>query len=147
MGDIRLRMTKQRRMILEVLRNTYDHPSACEIYDTVRDVLPNISLGTVYRNLEILSSQGLVRKLELTSGQRRFDALTKNHSHIICISCGRIDDVPEEIGVGLESVQRRVGDATGFRDIEWSVGFHGLCPDCYAGSHGSHETKKTKKRT
>ena len=144
MSDIKLRMTKQRMMILEEMQKTFEHPSAFEIYEKVRESLPHISLGTVYRNLEILSAQGHIKKLEMVPGQRRFDAGMQDHSHILCVSCGRLDDVPADIDAGLRTAQRRVEDATGFRDIGWSVGFHGLCPDCYAKSRGMHKALKAK---
>ncbi len=146
MSDIKLRMTHQRRMILEELKKSFEHPSACELYKKVREKLPHISLGTVYRNLEILTEQGLIRKLEMASGQRRFDAGMPDHNHILCISCGRLDDVPADLDVDLETVQRTVGHATGFKDIGWNVGFHGLCPDCYAKSQGIHKAGKIKKQ-
>jgi Fur family ferric uptake transcriptional regulator len=66
-------MTRQRKVILEELRNVDTHPSADEIYEMVRKRLPHISLGTVYRNLEILSETGAIQKLELGCAQKKFD--------------------------------------------------------------------------
>ena len=86
-------MTLQRRVILEELRRSYSHPTADEVYGLVRQRLPKISLATVYRNLDILSAHGLIEKLELGGGQRRYDGETKNHGHIRCTGCGRVDDV------------------------------------------------------
>ena len=67
-----MRQTKQRSVILEELRKHVDHPGADDVYHEVRKVLSRISLGTVYRNLELLSEKGVIKKLELGSGQKRF---------------------------------------------------------------------------
>ena len=67
------RMTHQRRIILEELRNTRSHPTADEVYEIVRKRIPKISLGTVYRNLELLSESGVIQKLEIGGTQKRFD--------------------------------------------------------------------------
>ena len=87
-------MTQQRKVILEELKKTNSHPGADEIYERVRKRLPQISLGTVYRNLEILSELGEIQNLELGGGLKRFDSNPKKHYHIRCIRCGRVDDSP-----------------------------------------------------
>ena len=74
-----LRMTQQRQVILEELRNVNTHPSADEIYEMVRKRLPRISLGTVYRNLEILCASGEIQKLEAGGSIKRFDGNPRNH--------------------------------------------------------------------
>ena len=87
-------MTRQRRVILEELRKVNTHPSADEIYEIVRKRLPRISLGTVYRNLEILSEYGDIQKLEPGCSLKRFDGNPNEHCHIRCVSCDRIADAP-----------------------------------------------------
>jgi Fur family ferric uptake transcriptional regulator len=84
------RMTKQRRIILEELTKIKTHPTAYDLYEMVKVRLPSISLGTVYRNLEHLSSKGLILKLDIGKGQKRFDATTKEHAHIMCLECGKV---------------------------------------------------------
>jgi len=79
-----LRITRQRRVILEELQRTKSHPTADELYRKVRRRLPRISLGTVYRNLELLSRSGLIRKLEIGGGKMRFDGIVEPHYHIHC---------------------------------------------------------------
>ena len=86
-----LRMTRQREVILEELRKVNTHPSADEVYEMVRKRLPRISLGTVYRNLEILSESGDIQKLEPGCTLKRFDGNPSEHSHIRCIRCDRIE--------------------------------------------------------
>ena len=89
-------MTNQRKVIMEELCSVTTHPTAQDLYDMVRKRIPDISLGTVYRNLDTLSNSGLVLKFE-KAGQRRFDGDMSAHHHIRCIKCGCIDDVPDRI--------------------------------------------------
>jgi len=90
---ITTRMTKQRMIIMDELRKTRSHPTADEIYSRVRARLPRISLGTVYRNLDIFAAAGDILKLDSVGSTRRFDAFTDPHQHIRCIECGRVGDV------------------------------------------------------
>ena len=87
-------MTPQRQVILEELRKVNTHPSADEIYEMARKRLPRISLGTVYRNLEILSARGEIQKLEFGCSLKRFDGVAQDHYHIRCLDCDRVIDVP-----------------------------------------------------
>lgn len=122
-----LRMTKQRRIILEELSKVKTHPTADEVHRLVRRRIPNISLGTVYRNLDVLSESGFIRKLELGGVQRRFDGLTEDHYHVRCVKCGRVDDVPISPLPGVEQSARRL---SGYRILSHSLEFVGLCPRC-----------------
>ena len=121
------RMTRQRRTIIEVLENVDTHPPADEVYEMVRRRLPHISLGTVYRNLDILSEHGLIRKLELGGSQRRFDGKVKNHYHIRCTRCGRVEDAPVEPLSKLEETLRGASD---YEIVGHRLEFVGLCPRC-----------------
>jgi len=120
-------MTHQRRVILQELRNVRSHPSADDIYIMVRKTLPRISLGTVYRNLEILSEMGLIKKLEGCGSQRRFDGDIGNHYHIRCVKCGKIDDVPEEIVTRVEIDRDRIH---GYSVLDYKIQFNGICSEC-----------------
>ena len=91
------RMTYQRHLILQELVKTKTHPSADEIYTNVRQILPRISLGTVYRNLEVLAQLGYIQKIEFAGNQKRFDGNPENHFHIVCIFCQRVDDIPMNV--------------------------------------------------
>jgi Fur family transcriptional regulator, ferric uptake regulator len=122
-----VRITKQRRVILDVLSKLTSHPTADEIFDMVRVELPRISLGTVYRNLEFLSSQGLLQKLDQSPGQRRFDANTTLHLHARCLQCGRICDLPF---AAVGDIHRLVGSQTGFHVTGYRLEFVGSCSDC-----------------
>lgn len=92
--------------------------------------MPHISLGTVYRNLEVLSFRGVIRKLNMPTGQKRFDAGRDDHQHVRCISCGRVDDLPTQADENLEALANRVEDASGYRHLEFAVDFYGICPGC-----------------
>ncbi len=124
-----IRMTPQRRVILEELRKLEFHPSAEEVYEVVRKRLPRISLGTVYRNLEILSDLGAIQKLEFGGTTKRFDGDPEPHYHIRCNLCDRIDDAPMPL---LKDIELRVGSETDYRVIGHRLEFFGLCPECAA---------------
>lgn len=122
-----LRMTRQRRVILEELRKVKTHPSADEVYEMVRKRLPRISLGTVYRNLEILSESGEIKKLEPGSSLKRFDGNPSEHFHIRCIRCNRIADMPmaSDFEIDLADMTPTEYEILGHR-----LEFFGLCPHC-----------------
>lgn len=122
-----LRMTRQRRVILEELRKVKTHPSADEIYEIVRKRLPRISLGTVYRNLEKLSESGDIQKLEPGSSLKRFDGDPTDHCHIRCVRCDRIADAPmaPDLKIDLARV-----NSTDFEIIGHRLEFLGMCPIC-----------------
>lgn len=122
-----MRMTRQRRVILEEVKRLADHPSAEEIYEGVRRQLPRISLGTVYRNLEILSELGEIQKLELGGTLKRFDWNTKKHYHIRCINCDRVDNAPMGF---MDHVETALDDSTGYQIMGHRLEFLGLCPEC-----------------
>jgi Fur family ferric uptake transcriptional regulator len=120
-------MTRQRRVILEELNNIDSHPTADEVYERARRQLPRISLGTVYRNLEILSEYGMIQKLELGGTQKRFDGKVENHYHIRCIRCGCIEDVPT---TNLTNIEHAVRGTIDYEIIGIRVEFIGICPQC-----------------
>lgn len=105
------------------------HPTADELYQRVKAQLPRISLATVYRNLEVLSQEGVIQKLETGGRQKRFDGEPKNHCHIRCVRCGRVDDVRTE---GLEGLEAVHVDAGGYRVLNHRLEFDGVCPGCQA---------------
>lgn len=122
-----MRMTRQRKIILEELQRMDCHPTADELYDQVRKVLPRISLATVYRNLEVLSESGRILKLELAGSQKRFDWDARNHYHIRCIRCDRIDNAPLDL---LGNLENDMKSETGYQVVGHRLEFFGLCQKC-----------------
>lgn len=125
----RTRSTPQRRIVLEELRKVTSHPTAVELHGMVRHRLPRISLGTVYRNLELLAEQGVVMKLELGGAESRFDGNVAPHHHVRCVRCGRVSDVH---GLPESMLREDVAKAAGYRIIGYRLEFIGVCPACRA---------------
>lgn len=126
------RLTSQRQIIMEELQQAKCHPTADEIYERVRKRLPRVSLGTIYRNLETLAAQGVIRKLNLAGSQKRFDVTLEDHCHVRCLRCGRVDDVFFNGALPLEEM------FTGVCDYEiCGARFElvGYCPDCKSVEH------------
>ncbi len=122
------RMTKQRKLILNVLKGLKTHPTADELYEEVRKAMPGISLGTVYRNLDLLAKNGQILKLESAGSQKRFDADMTPHCHVRCMSCGAVGDIKERLPrPSIEGLS-----AKGFVLIEGCIEFYGLCQWCEA---------------
>ncbi|MGD8562758.1 MAG: transcriptional repressor [Desulfarculaceae bacterium] len=122
-----LRMTKQRRVILDELKKLKTHPTAGELCKIVRKRLPHISLGTVYRNLEILSRRGVIQKLDVGGVEMRFDGNIDNHYHLRCVECGKVFDVDMS---PMPDLEQRLESWTGFRVLGHNLEFVGLCPQC-----------------
>jgi len=123
------RKSRQRDAILRVVKGVTSHPAANWIYDQVRGEIPNISLGTVYRNLRLLVEEGQILEIELDQTLSRFDGNTQYHHHFICEQCGRVFDVNND-----ERVERVMVDGiargTGFRITHHRCELYGLCKDC-----------------
>jgi Fur family ferric uptake transcriptional regulator len=121
-------MTRQRAVILEELRHVDTHPSADELYAMVRKRLPRVSLGTIYRNLEILSASGEIRRIESGGSLKRFDGRADNHYHIRCIGCDRLVDACVDLEVEIDALAKAA--ATEFTIVGHQLEFLGLCPRC-----------------
>ncbi len=119
--------TRQKEAILKVLKATFSHPTADWIYHEVRKEIPNISLGTVYRNLRTLSKRGEILELDFSGSLGRFDGQTNDHYHFRCDRCGNIFDVDETADKGMDE---RVAQNTGFWITHHRLEFRGLCLDC-----------------
>ena len=128
-------MTLQRKVILEELLKQNTHPSADEIHQMVRRRMPKISLGTVYRNLEVLANTGKIQKLELSGALKRYDWNTNKHYHIRCVCCDRVDDAPI---APLNQLENDLYGATVFEIIGHNLEFTGLCPECSKKAAPNH---------
>lgn len=128
MPAARTRMTRQRAEILAELRRAKNHPTAEEIHARVRRALPRISLGTVYRNLELLALSGEIRRLDGGSCGRRYDGDVSPHLHVRCLRCGRIADVcGDALAPALDGLA-----AEGFAILRSRIELEGLCAQCAA---------------
>ena len=121
------RKSHQRERILAVLCSTTSHPTADWIYDKLKDDLPRLSLGTVYRNLRILEEQGLLIKLPLGSSFDRYDGNIEQHYHIRCDKCGRVDDIDLPV---REAIDEQAEKKSGYCSVTHRIDFTGICGDC-----------------
>lgn len=119
-----MRYSSRREAVINALKSTKSHPNAEWVYDTVRKQIPNISLGTVYRNLRELSESGDIATLEVEEGSLHYDADTSAHAHFVCNSCGKISDLYTggEFACELER--------EGYTVSQTKIIAYGICPDC-----------------
>lgn len=115
------RLTKQKAAILEYLKNTKTHPDAETVYEVLREKIPNISLSTVYRNLSLMSEEGLILKLTPGGTSDHFDGDISPHQHFLCTDCGRIVDVDCKIDLK----NKNIGEISSYL-----VYFYGICKEC-----------------
>ncbi len=120
--------SRKRQAIYELLLSTDSHPSAEWIYNSLKQRYPDLSLGTVYRNLKLLESNGSVKSVAVVEGCERYDARMSPHSHFVCRGCGRVLDVffPEELD---DFAQRAM--INGAKSVEsFNLIFYGKCSEC-----------------
>lgn len=122
------RMTKQRTAIINMLMRSKDHPTAEEIHAAVKEELPGINIGTVYRNLQMLLAEGLVQEITQSKSGSRFDGNQMPHSHFFCQCCGEVYDIPlYDAPVSPEFLQHIPGKLAAQR-----TDFFGICDKCLA---------------
>lgn len=126
-SPIKYRTTKQKRVILEVLKSTKTHPTADWVYEKVRKKIPSISIGTVYRNLNILKSQGEILELNFGKGFSRYDGTPENHYHFTCEVCGSVLDVESPVAHELDAF---ISDSMGVKVTRHRLEFYGVCGEC-----------------
>jgi Fur family transcriptional regulator, peroxide stress response regulator len=122
-----LAVTVQRRAVFAELAGRRDHPTADQVYDSVRGHVPGLSRTTVYRVLDTLVDAGLARKVHHAGGVVRFDAMTGRHHHLVCEACSRLVDLEDSVVPPLRLPE---ASEAGFRITDYSVSFTGLCPAC-----------------
>jgi Fur family peroxide stress response transcriptional regulator len=124
--DQGLKLTPQRRVVVDILTRDKSHPSALAIFQAARETHPQISLSTVYATLGLLKKRRLIRELEFEGMDNRYDMDTDNHFNLICLRCGRIEDYTNPAPVLPEVVQEQ----TGFRVHDARLEFYGVCSEC-----------------
>ncbi|MDR0818752.1 MAG: transcriptional repressor [Oscillospiraceae bacterium] len=120
------RRSEKRDAIFDTLKNTKNHPSVDWLYRSLKSRYPDLSLGTVYRNLAMFKDDGRIITVGVVNGQERYDADTSDHNHLICKKCGQISDIEAKITVGgIELIEE-----SGCILDSCRIVFHGLCADC-----------------
>lgn len=122
-----MRLTRQRAIIMEVLRRTTIHPTADWIYDRVRERCPNVSLGTIYRNLNLLKEKRLISELKFGKNTSRYECNFESHHHIICLKCGKLEDIQCE---SHSDLNKSVEKISGYEIVTHQLEFNGICPVC-----------------
>lgn len=125
-----LKLTEQRRAILEEFLKLKGHVNTDEFYRSIRKKIKGIGFATVYRTLKLLKEGGVAREIDVGDGAKRFEsktAETKHHDHIYCISCGKIEEFSEE---QIEKLQDKVAKKMGYRIINHTLQLYGYCSKC-----------------
>jgi len=120
-------LTKQRKVVLQVVRESHGHLTASEVFSNAKSVLPTISFATVYNSLRYLKDAGYVSEIQFGNGASRFDRITHRHDHALCTKCGRLSDIemehPREL---IESAAAY----SNFKPESLEFTLRGVCPDC-----------------
>lgn len=118
-------------MIFNQVKNFPTHPTADEVYTALKKDDPALSLGTVYRNLNLLSELGQLKKIHIDNAKDRFDARTDPHCHLLCTKCRRVFDIDDDFSNGIEE---RISERYGHIVEEVSLNFNGICKQCTVDS-------------
>ncbi len=118
--------SRQREAILEIVSASHSHPTAAQVYAAVKEKIPNISLGTVYRNLAQLSQNGDILMLSVGEGCERYDGNVLAHLHLHCKVCGNIFDIPLDENNELNALAQKEG----FKCESTICIIEGICKDC-----------------
>jgi Fur family peroxide stress response transcriptional regulator len=121
------KLTRQRQVVLHVINQSEQHPTASEVFEQARKQLPTISYATVYNSLRYLKDAGLVREITFGNAASRYDSETGRHDHAICTDCGKLVDFDLKETVDL---LRTAARRTRFKPESIHLTLLGLCPDC-----------------
>jgi len=119
--------SRQRDLLLEILRSTTCHPDADWVFARMREKMPNVSLGTVYRNLSQLAAENVILKLDVGQSADRFDGCKDPHYHLACNACGAVVDMPMPYTPSLNAAAE---DGSGCQIEGHALLFYGKCPSC-----------------
>ena len=124
-----IRLTPQRKLILDLLKSSDEHLTAEEIYQNLKQQLQPISLGTVYNTLHKLKESGVIQELTYGDMSSRYDGVSRPHYHVTCVNCGKVVDFHWDV---LKELEQEASVATGFLVNSHRMEFHGLCQQCQA---------------
>jgi len=122
-----MRFSKQRVKILDLVKSTDVHPTADWVYHNLKSEIPNLSLGTVYRNLKLLSDQGIIQRLLLDSSFDRFDGNITPHYHIVCENCGSVGDIFMD---HINLINSQAAQKSTYKVTRYQLVFFGICEKC-----------------
>src|SRR6478672_5340032 len=120
-------LTKQREVVLQVIRGADSHLTANEVFGRAKDLLPSISFATVYNSLRYLKEAGHIAEIHFGNGASRFDGMTHRHDHALCTACGKLVDIDIEMP---DSIVERAAEYSKFRPQSLEFTLRGLCPAC-----------------
>jgi Fur family transcriptional regulator, peroxide stress response regulator len=122
-----LGLTKQREVVLQVIRDAETHLTANEVFGAAKDLLPSISFATVYNSLRYLKEAGHIAEIQFGNGASRFDRMTQRHDHALCTRCGKLVDI--EMDLPPELVKQAERESK-FKSESVEFTLRGICPDC-----------------
>ena len=122
-----LGLTRQREVVLRVIRDAQSHLTANEVFTAAKGLLPSISFATVYNSLRYLKDAGHIAEIKFGDGASRFDRMTHRHDHAICTACGKLVDIEMEIPA---EIVKRAARYSKFKPESLEFTLRGLCPDC-----------------
>jgi Fur family transcriptional regulator, peroxide stress response regulator len=122
-----LGLTKQREVVLQVIRDAEQHLTANEVFVAAKDLLPSISFATVYNSLRYLKEAGHIAEIQFGNGASRFDRMTSRHDHAICTKCSKLVDIEMELPV---EILKNAAKFSKFKPESIEFTLRGLCPDC-----------------
>jgi Fur family transcriptional regulator, peroxide stress response regulator len=120
-------LTKQREVVLQVIRDAEEHLTANEVFVAAKEILPSISFATVYNSLRYLKDAGHISEIQFGNGASRFDRCTHRHDHAICTECGKLVDIEMELPA---DIVERAAKYSKFKPESLEFTLRGLCPDC-----------------
>jgi Fur family peroxide stress response transcriptional regulator len=120
-------LTKQREVVLQVIRDSHEHLTASEVFADAKDRLSTISFATVYNSLRFLRESGHIAEISFGNGASRFDKITHRHDHAICTSCGKLVDIEMEHPV---EIMKLAAKRSKFKPETLEFTLRGLCPEC-----------------
>jgi|SRR6185369_5242002 Fe2+ or Zn2+ uptake regulation protein len=122
-----LGLTKQREVVLQVIRDAREHLTANEVFSAAKDMLPSISFATVYNSLRYLKDAGHIAEIQFGNGASRFDRMTHRHDHAICTKCGKLVDIEME---HPEELLKKAAKYSKFKPESLEFTLRGVCPEC-----------------
>lgn len=122
-----LGLTRQREVVLTVIREAHEHLTANEVFARAKVILPSISFATVYNSLRYLKEAGHIAEIQFGNGASRFDRMTSRHDHAICTNCGKLVDIEMDVP---DEIVKRAAKYSKFKPESLEFTLRGLCPDC-----------------